>query len=102
MAIQIPSYLVAYTLTYGYGTIRITGAVVVQSDALVKAQTQPGNPQKFLDDVLTEMGKQGLLSGVNLSQRGTSFEITGWQPHPVNGQTVLSTTDPAYAKAPRQ
>jgi hypothetical protein len=99
---KAPSYLVAYALVFGYGSIRITGALVVQSDALTKAQTHPGNPQAFLDDVLVSATRQGLLNGVNLAQRGTSFDVIGWQPYPVNGQTVLSSDDPNYTKTPRQ
>ena len=100
---KAPSYLVSYHVVQGYGAMRFYGSVVVTTDALIKAQTHPGNPQKFLDDVIAAAYAAGELERVNLNQRGAYLELLpGLILWPVNGQTIFRTDDPAYTKTPRQ
>jgi hypothetical protein len=100
---KAPSYLVSYHVVQGYGAMRFYGSVVVTTEALTKAQTHPGNPQQFLDDVIAAAYASGDLERVNLNQRGAYLELLpGLTRWPLNGQTIFRTDDPNYTKTPRQ
>jgi len=91
-AVKPQTYRVAVAVTEVWGGRRFTTSVIVQTNALHRIQEKP---TAFIDDVLSAAIRAGIITGLS---RGMTFEVLGWQPYPVNGQTVLSTADPGFIR----